>query len=172
MRPMALEFPHDPAATYLDRQYMLGDDLLVAPVFSPDGIVDYYVPSGIWTNMLTGEKIEGARWVREKFDYFSLPLLARPGAIIPVQENRRDTEGDLLNDCVLKVYEPQGLAGEGRVVTLRRGFGEDDGTVAFAVSYVDGMLSIAADDPTLRWSVECEGTTAQAVDGVVRMVIA
>ena len=33
MRPMALEFPHDPAAEYLDRQYMLGDDLLVAPVF-------------------------------------------------------------------------------------------------------------------------------------------
>ncbi|WP_391595509.1 TIM-barrel domain-containing protein [Yersinia aldovae] len=33
MRAMMLEFPDDPACDYLDRQYMLGDDLLVAPVF-------------------------------------------------------------------------------------------------------------------------------------------
>lgn len=172
MRPMVLEFPHDPAVTYLDRQYMLGDDLLVAPVFSSDGVVDYYVPSGTWTNILTGEKIEGARWVHEGFDYFSLPLLARPGAIIPMQVGRHDTEGDLLNDCVLKVYEPQALTGTDRVVQFRRGFGEDDGAVTFTVSYTDGMLSIAADDPTLRWSVECEDITAQAVDGAVRVTVA
>ena len=46
MRPMLLEFPDDPACAYLDRQYMLGDDLLVAPVFSPDGAVEYYLPDG------------------------------------------------------------------------------------------------------------------------------
>ena len=33
MRPMMLEFPDDPACAHLDRQYMLGPDLLVAPVF-------------------------------------------------------------------------------------------------------------------------------------------
>ncbi len=37
MRPMVLEFPEDPATAYLDRQYMLGSDLLVAPVFAEDG---------------------------------------------------------------------------------------------------------------------------------------
>ncbi len=36
MRSMILEFPHDPAVAYLDRQYMLGPDLLVAPVFDPE----------------------------------------------------------------------------------------------------------------------------------------
>ncbi len=39
MRPMALEFPDDPAVAYLDRQYMLGPDILVAPVMSEDGEV-------------------------------------------------------------------------------------------------------------------------------------
>lgn len=34
LRSMMLEFPHDPACDYLDRQYMLGDSVLVAPVFS------------------------------------------------------------------------------------------------------------------------------------------
>ncbi|GMA34005.1 hypothetical protein GCM10025876_02090 [Demequina litorisediminis] len=33
-RPMLFEFPYDAGVTYLDRQYMLGEDLLVAPVMS------------------------------------------------------------------------------------------------------------------------------------------
>ncbi len=41
MRAMVVEFPDDPACTHLERQYMLGDDLLVAPVFSSDGDVSY-----------------------------------------------------------------------------------------------------------------------------------
>jgi alpha-D-xyloside xylohydrolase len=52
LRAMAFEFPDDPACDYLDLQYMLGDSLLVAPVFSHDGSVNYYVPEGRWTNLL------------------------------------------------------------------------------------------------------------------------
>ncbi|MCP9978422.1 alpha-xylosidase [Actinomadura madurae] len=44
MRAMVVEFPDDPGCTHLERQYMLGEDLLVAPVFSSDGDVSYYVP--------------------------------------------------------------------------------------------------------------------------------
>ena len=84
MRAMLLEFPDDPACDYLDRQYMLGDSLLVAPIFSPDGTVDYYLPPGRWTNFLTGQVIEGGRWLRETHDYLSLPLLVRPNSVVPV----------------------------------------------------------------------------------------
>lgn len=84
MRAMHLEFPDDPACDTLDRQYMLGDALLVAPVFRFDGTVDYYVPAGQWTNLLTGETIEGGRWIREKHDNLSIPLLARHGYQIPI----------------------------------------------------------------------------------------
>ena len=37
MRAMVLEFPDDPTCEDIDTQYMLGDDLLVAPVFREDG---------------------------------------------------------------------------------------------------------------------------------------
>jgi alpha-D-xyloside xylohydrolase len=46
MRAMPLEFPGDAACDTLDRQYMLGERLLVAPVFTPSGAVDYYLPAG------------------------------------------------------------------------------------------------------------------------------
>ena len=83
LRAMLLEFPDDPACDTLDRQYMLGDNLLVAPVFSSDGGVVYYVPAGRWTNILDGKAIQGPRWVRETHSVMSLPLLARPNSIIP-----------------------------------------------------------------------------------------
>jgi alpha-D-xyloside xylohydrolase len=59
MRAMPLEFPGDPACDTLDWQYMLGERLLVAPVFTPDGTVEVYLPSGRWTNFLSGEVVEG-----------------------------------------------------------------------------------------------------------------
>ncbi len=84
LRPMVVEFPDDPACTYLDRQYMLGDDLLVAPVFSAAGDTSYYVPAGTWTHLLTGATVTGPAWVRERHPFDSLPLLVRPGAVLPL----------------------------------------------------------------------------------------
>ena len=84
MRPMLMEFPDDPAAWQLDLQYMFGPDLLVAPVFSREGDVEYYLPAGKWTNWFTGETVEpsGAGvWRRERhvgFDY--VPLWIRGDA--------------------------------------------------------------------------------------------
>ena len=62
MRPMVFEFMNDPAVPYLDQQYMLGDALLVAPVFREDKVAQYYLPEGTWTELLTGETKEGGRW--------------------------------------------------------------------------------------------------------------
>ncbi len=78
MRAMVLEFPDDPGCAHLERQYMLGSDLLVAPVFSDDGDVSYYVPEGTWTHYLTGRTVTGPRWVRERHAFDSVPLLVRP----------------------------------------------------------------------------------------------
>ena len=59
MRAMVLEFPADRTCAFLDRQYMLGPDLLVAPVFSDDGDVDVYVPAGEWTSYWDGSRVAG-----------------------------------------------------------------------------------------------------------------
>ena len=79
MRPMLLAFPEDPTAWFLDQQYMLGPDLLVAPVFSAKGEVTFYLPSGKWRNYFTDEIIEGGRWVTETHGFTSLPLYAQVG---------------------------------------------------------------------------------------------
>ena len=85
MRPMFFEFPEDPGCRYLDLQYMLGDRLLVAPVFNEEGIAEFYLPAGCsWTNLLDGEKLEGGRFYRRKYDYFHMPLFVRGGTVLPL----------------------------------------------------------------------------------------
>jgi alpha-D-xyloside xylohydrolase len=82
MRAMILEFPKDPASDTLERQYMLGDSLLVAPVFSEGGEADYYLPEGAWTHLLTGKVQQGGRWHHATHDFLGMPILVRPGRII------------------------------------------------------------------------------------------
>lgn len=83
MRAMVLEFPDDPTCEDIDTQYMLGDDLLVAPVFREDGVARFYVPDDgtgqAWTNIITGTAYEPGKWYTERYDYHTLPVLARPG---------------------------------------------------------------------------------------------
>lgn len=81
MRAMLLEFPNDPGVAALDRQYMLGEALLVAPVMSADNRVDVYLPPGIWTHLLTGARKSGG-WHRETHDMFSLPLYVRQNTLL------------------------------------------------------------------------------------------
>ena len=84
LRPMFVEFPDDLTAPYCETQYMFGDDLLVAPVFREDGRVNYYLPAGTWINYLTGEKIEGGKWMTQTFDFFHLPLMVKENTILAV----------------------------------------------------------------------------------------
>lgn len=104
MRAMVLEFTDDISCEELDRQYMLGDSLLVAPVFRNDGSVDYYLPTGEWTHLLSGEVKQGGRWMHDTYDYFSLPLFVRENSIIPIGSNCKDPEYDYTNGLTLHIF--------------------------------------------------------------------
>ena len=52
-----IHYPHDPEALGLDYQYMVGTELMVAPVLDPDrDTVDVYLPAGTWVHLWTGSR--------------------------------------------------------------------------------------------------------------------
>jgi len=104
MRPMFLEFPSDRTCEYLDQQYMLGSSLLSAPIFNSEGLASYYVPSGKWTNILTGIQVKGPAWVEENHDYFTFPLLARENSVIVSGEGRESPEYDFAGSATISIY--------------------------------------------------------------------
>lgn len=105
MRPMMLVFPEDLNCRPLDQQYMLGDQILVAPVFNEEGIADYYLPEGRWTHLLSGEQREGGRWYHEAFGYDSLPLFVRDDSVIPLGAEDTKPEYDYGFDVTLNLYD-------------------------------------------------------------------
>ncbi|WP_410767858.1 alpha-xylosidase [Fontibacillus sp. BL9] len=107
MRAMFLEFPNDPATETLDRQYMLGDSLLVAPVFSETGEVTYFLPEGTWTHLLTGKTVEGGKWQKETYDFFGLPLFVRQNSILAKGANNTRPDYDFADGVELGLYQLQ-----------------------------------------------------------------
>ena len=105
MRSMVMEFEEDPTCAYLDKQYMLGDNLLVAPIFNDEGIAHYYLPEGRWTDYFTGAKKEGNHWYKEYHGYLSIPFLVRENSIIAVGEKDDDAVYNYSENVILKVYE-------------------------------------------------------------------
>ena len=81
---MFIEFLADRTTHHLDRQYMLGPSLLVAPVFVPEGEdTEYYVPAVRWTSFFHPQRtVDGPRWVQEVVPLAEIPVYVRPGTLL------------------------------------------------------------------------------------------
>lgn len=120
MRPMFVEFPKDRACEPLDKQYMMGDSLLVAPIFKADGIVEYYLPQGRWVNLLDNQIVAGGRWQKEQHDYFHMPLLVRPNTILALGSCDTKTDYDFADgvELCLSVFD-EGAGAEAEVTDVK-----------------------------------------------------
>ena len=105
MRSMVLEFTDDRTCHYTDRQYMLGDYLLVAPIFNEEGMGDFYLPQGNWTDFFTGEEICGGRWIKQKYDYLSIPLMVKENAIIALGAYDDKPDYDYGDGVEFRIYQ-------------------------------------------------------------------
>ncbi|MEV0146737.1 MULTISPECIES: TIM-barrel domain-containing protein [unclassified Nonomuraea] len=84
MRALCVDHPDDPVAWQADLEYLLGRDLLVAPMTSPDGTRQVYLPRGEWVDYWTGEVLAGPRYVPVAKPLEQVPLFVRHGALLPV----------------------------------------------------------------------------------------
>jgi alpha-D-xyloside xylohydrolase len=164
LRAMMLEFPNDPACDYLDRQYMLGDSLLVAPIFRPDGRVDYYLPEGRWTNFLSGEVVEGGGWVREKHDYMSLPLMVRSNTVVAVGSTDTRPDYDYADGVALHVFSLEnGVSCQVEIPTLQGEIGLT-GMVKREGAFINVELGNTTNPQS--WEVVLHGITASEVESI------
>lgn len=142
MRSMFMEFPDDPSARPLDRQYMLGPSLLVAPVFSYSGEVTYYLPAGTWTNWFTGERVrvDDGRWRTETHGYDTVPLWVRDGSVIVTHPGATAPEYEYGRDALVSVFLDRGEAARAVVVE------EDGSSVTFEARRVGDDIEVVSSD--------------------------
>ncbi len=84
--PLPWEFPDDPECALHADEFMLGDEMLVAPIYQPGGKRSVYLPPGVWTNLESNEAFPGRRTIT--VETTALPVFARNGSIVPL-----DSEG-------------------------------------------------------------------------------
>ncbi|CAM4030690.1 TIM-barrel domain-containing protein [Cohnella lubricantis] len=119
VRPLLLEYPEDRRAANLCDQFLLGRDLLAAPILRPGAAArSVYLPEGVWIDYRTGERLEGGRHVLADAPLEVMPLYVRAGAILPEQPLRQHTGEAAEGPLTLKVY----AGGEGSFSLF-----EDDG---------------------------------------------
>jgi hypothetical protein len=123
MRPLAYHYPGDPNVWELGSQYLLGPDLLVAPVTRP-GATHWpvYLPQGRWYDFWTHEPVEGGRGISAPAPLDTIPVFVRRGALIATGPVAQYTDERPLDHLTLLVYPPP--PGESSETELY----EDDGS--------------------------------------------
>jgi alpha-D-xyloside xylohydrolase len=165
MRSMVMEFKEDPVCHFLDRQYMLGDALLVAPIFNEEGIASYYLPEGNWTDFLTGEVKKGKTFITGKHGYLSIPLLVREGSLIAIGKTSDDAVYDYADRVTFAAYE---LKEE--IPATAKVYGPDGVLEAEAEAIRTGStirINVKSEKP---WSVKLVNITGVSADEAVASV--
>jgi alpha-D-xyloside xylohydrolase len=167
MRPMMMEFENDPVCDSLEMQYMLGDSLLVAPIFSDDSQVSFYLPQGTFTDFLTGKQVEGGRYVSEKHSYMSIPLYVKENSVIPTgsidtKPDYNYCDGVTLNVFTLSVSITCQVANMQGEIAMESAFEVSGDTIKVTTSGKNGNYRI------LLWNVdsvsEVAGANAEKTD--------
>ncbi|HEX8834294.1 MAG TPA: glycoside hydrolase family 31 protein, partial [Abditibacteriaceae bacterium] len=84
MRPLVLDYQGDPNTAHLESQYLLGENLLVAPVFGEESEQRVYLPEGEWVDFWTNHVECGPKWITSPTQLDTMPLFVKSGAIIPM----------------------------------------------------------------------------------------
>jgi len=149
LRAMMLEFPDDPACDYLDCQYMLGDAMMVAPVFSEAGDVQFYLPQGRWTHLWHNDEIEGSRWHKQQHGFMSLPVYVRDNTLLALGNNKQKPDYAWNEGTAFQLFN----LGDG--ITAVSEVPATDGSVAFTLkaSRQGDTVTFTGAGEARNWSV-------------------
>jgi alpha-D-xyloside xylohydrolase len=104
---------------------------------SADGEVTFYVPAGVWTHLITGEQLTGPGWVTQKHGFDSVPVLARPGSVIPLGAVSDRPDYAWADGVELRAFAPH--EGQRKRVSIPAGTAA---AAEFEVLYRDGLATV------------------------------
>ena len=132
-RPLVYDHPSDRTTWHIDDEYLLGPDLLVAPMFEPRGRRDVYLPAGGWYDFWTDQRFDGARWITYDAELETLPLFVRAGAVLPMGPELQYANEQVWDPLSFDVY-PDATG------TMEFGLSDDRRQLRFKLSVTDQSI--------------------------------
>ena len=130
VRPLVLEYPKDENTYNCNDQFLMGTQVLVAPVIRP-GVQKrmVYFPAGTWVDFTTGERFKGNEYYIIDADLSTIPIFVKTGTILPIGELVKNTKE--MQKIELHIFPDSKGNARGMVY-------EDDG---ISYGYLDGEYS-------------------------------
>ncbi|TDX52110.1 glycoside hydrolase family 31 protein [Orenia marismortui] len=105
MRPLILEYPDDEQTYNLSDQFMVGDSILVAPVYQPDRSERMvYLPEGEWYDFWTGNSYDGGKNIIAKAPLETMPIFIKAGSILPLAPSMNYVDEEQIEELELNIY--------------------------------------------------------------------
>ncbi|MGT2615906.1 glycoside hydrolase family 31 protein [Clostridium perfringens] len=104
-RPMIMEYEKDMNLLNMREQFMLGENMIVAPVlYEGERSKTVYLPKGSWFNYFTMEKLQGGKWYKLTCELDEILVFVKEGAIIPTYNKKFRNVKERPNNILLKVF--------------------------------------------------------------------
>src|SRR5207247_1811582 len=84
---LPMQFPKDPEAAKVNDEFMLGDELLIAPIHEALNSRSVYLPMGMWTRLSNNQVFQGKQTIGIDAAAGELPVFSRNGALLPLGSN-------------------------------------------------------------------------------------
>jgi len=135
VRPLIMDYPDDESVRDIDDEYMFGEAMLVAPLFTGDERT-VYLPEGVWYDYWSGEAVKGPTTVRVKAPLNRIPIYVKDGSAIPYTRVKAlYLTPEVLRDLSVEVY--------GNVETFSADFGRYGRLEGVKVDY--GKVQVVGD---------------------------
>ncbi|MDK0565111.1 glycoside hydrolase family 31 protein [Clostridium perfringens] len=104
-RPMIMEYEKDMNLLNMREQFMLGENMIVAPVlYKGERSKTVYLPKGSWFNYFTMEKLQGGKWYKLPCELDEILVFVKEGSIIPTYNKKFRNVKERPNNILLKVF--------------------------------------------------------------------
>ena len=104
-RPMIMEYEKDMNLLNMREQFMLGENMIVAPVlYEGERSKTVYLPKGSWFNYFTREKLQGGKWYKLPCELDEILVFVKEGSIIPTYNKKFRNVKERPNNILLKVF--------------------------------------------------------------------
>ena len=153
LRPTFHDFPGDAACLQPGFDFLVGPDLLAAPVVSAGAAErEVYLPAGAtWRDFWDGSRLEGGQTVIAAAPWGRTPLFVREGACLPLNIAEQHF-GAAADERVFAVYAPPRGVAEGACF-------EDDGESVISPEAGGVVTSLKVEADAARLLVRVEGAT-------------
>jgi alpha-D-xyloside xylohydrolase len=104
LRALFFEFPNDRTSWLIEDEYLLGSNLLVAPLFTETDRRQVYLPPGRWIDYQTAQEYGGGQWHEIEAGPVPIIVLVKDGSVVPHAAVAQSTNDVDWSDLELRVY--------------------------------------------------------------------